>query len=361
MHRTLSLLLTCGLAVSASCRTWSHQYYLAAADYVLASRENGNHERETYHLKVRGTAALRVEKAGLRERPFLGLKLIELDEVMAARRGVPPGSGLLITGVYPQSAAEIAGVLAGDVLLTIDGKDITQLSQAAVAEGELRVGQPVAVRLRRDVQLLDLELEAKLLRERVVESQDVPLEAVAPSPRPFAGTSLQGIPAVWCERMFGEVRNAVVVSDIEVGSPAWVAGVRAGDVIDSVDGQPVPSALELSQRIAELGADGRTMLWRLRRGPGQFHDAEIHLGDYSGERNAWIPLVLYYQNGSYEDRWTVGPFGLLLSNRNTYLTDTSGRRPQTRNVFSAVLGLLRVETTPHDTEVRLLWFIRFPC
>lgn len=359
MRRTLSLLLTCGLAALTSCRTWSHQHYLGADDYLLASRDNGPHQRETYRLKVRGVAALRVETEGERERPFLGFKLVEIDKEKAERRGVLPYSGLLITGVYPQSAAELGGVLAGDVLLSIDGQALVYLQQAAVAESKLQGGKPVKVSLRRGQLPIDLELETKLLRERVVDCQDVPLEAVPPSPRPYAGTSLQGIPAVWCERMFGEARNAVVVSDVEVGSPAWVAGVRAGDVIDSVDGQPVPSAQELSQRIAELGAEGCTMRWRVRRGPGQFHDAEIHLSDYSGESNAWIPLVLYYRNGSYEDRWTVGPFGLLLSNRNTYLTDSSVRRPETRNVFSAVLGLLRVETTPHDTEVRLLWFIRF--
>jgi hypothetical protein len=48
-----------------------------------------------------------------------------------------------------------------------------------------------------------------------------------------------------------------------------------------------------------------------------------------------------------------------MRNRNRYLANMATRRVQTSNVFSAVLGLFRVESSPDETEVRLLWFIRF--
>jgi hypothetical protein len=250
-------------------------------------------------------------------------------------------------------------VLAGDVVQEIDGREVPYLTQAATVEAGLSVGKSVSVRLLRGQSQLDLALTTKVLRETVHDSQEVPLDAVAPQPRPFAGVTLRGIPAPWCERIFGAERNAIVVTDVEVGSPAWLAGIRAGDVIDEVDGAPVPSVAELTKRIAELGLAEQPTQWRVRRESGQFHDATIQLEDYSGEANAWIPLVLHYQNGTFEDRWSLGPFGLLVSNRNRYIPNASLRRTETRNVFSALLGLFRVETTPHESKVRLLWFIHF--
>jgi membrane-associated protease RseP (regulator of RpoE activity) len=187
----------------------------------------------------------------------------------------------------------------------------------------------------------------------------VPLDAPQSSHRPFAGVTLRGIPAAWCERIFDAPRQAVVVTNVEVGSPAWLAGLRAGDVVDTVDGAPVPDVQTLSNLIHERGEREEPMTFGVRRGQGPAHTGTVELGDYSGESNAWVPLVFRYENGTYEDFWSVGPFGLLMSNRNRYEADSSTRRSRTRNVFNAVLGLFRVETTARETEVRLLWIISF--
>lgn len=359
MNRSLLILLLSALASLPACRTYVGQYYIGADDYVLASRDLSDGRREQFRLQVRGEARLRHSIEYDRERPFLGFQLAEIDKPQAERRGVRPYVGLMVRGVYPGSSAAEGGVLAGDVLLAVDGRETVYLPQVAAIEATLRGDQAVPVRLLRGQEPVELSLRTRLLRERVTDEQDIELEAPSDLHRPYAGVTLRGIPPVWCERIFGQPRQAVVVTNVEVGSPAWMAGVRAGDVIDQVDGAPVPPVAELMRRIAEHGPAEQTMTWLVRRGQGQAHEGRLELHDYSGESNAWVPLVFYYRNGTYEDRWTVGPFGLLLSNRNAYVADGSTRRVQTRNVFSALLGLFRVESSPDQTEVRLLWLIRF--
>lgn len=345
-----------------ACTTYTGQYYVGSDNYVLATHEGENGARDTFHLDVRssiGDASLRVTSEYQRERPFLGFQLLDLDGQAAAHRGVQPFSGLLVKGVYPQSSAAQAGVLAGDVLLSLDGKPMVYLVQVAEFEASLRGEQVVAAKVLRGQSELDLDLATRLLRERVSDSQDIALESVPSTGRPFAGVGLRGIPAVWCEKIFGKPCNAVVVTTVEVGSPAWLAGIRGGDVVEDVDGAPVPPVAELSRRLHEQGAAGTTTHWRVRRGPSYAHEAQIELADYSGEANVWVPLVFRLQDGVYSDRWSVGPFGLLMSNRNHYVADTSSRRVQTRNVWNAILGLLHVETSPDRTQVRLLWLIQF--
>jgi C-terminal processing protease CtpA/Prc len=328
---------------------------------VLASRDAPGGAKESYHLVTgssTGDASLRVVSEYDRERPFLGFQVVELDKRHAEKRGLKPYSGLLVTGTYPKSSAEAAGVQAGDVLMSIDGKETVYLTHVAECEAKLSDGKSVPVKLLRGQAEMELALAAKSLKERVSDSQDVQLDSSNPH-KPYAGVNLRGIPRVWCEKIYGQPRDAVVVTNVELGSPAWIAGIRGGDVIDKVDGGPVPAVTELSRRIAERGDQKLPMRWLVTRGTDPPFETTIDLHDYSGETNVWVPLVFWLENGTDADRWSVGPFGLVMSNKNHYVGNSSTRNVETRNVFSMILGLIHVETGPDETEVRLLWFIKF--
>lgn len=347
------------LLLASSCVTHRGQLYVGSSDYVLASRDGPSGSSEKYLLDVRGgDASIRVQTEYDKERPFLGFQLIELDKNAASRRNIKPYEGVLVQGTYPRSAARQGGVAPGDILTALDDREVIYLSQVADFEASLRDGQQVTARVLRDGKEMKLTLAAQSLKERVTGSESIALETVSPQ-KPYAGVTLRGVPTVWCEKIWGEKRNAVVVTNVEVGSPAWLAGMRGGDIIDRVDGMPVPSLATLSRAIAERGEDGEEMSFLVSRGEGESFEANVALHDYSGETNVWVPLVFHLENGVYQDRWTMGPFGLLLSNRNTYVPDSATRAVETRNVFSAVLGLLRVETAPNETSVRLLWLISF--
>jgi hypothetical protein len=362
MNRTtaaLSLLSLFCLSALPACRWPMAQCFVGAQDQVLASRAGPGGSRETFKLSRDGDSKLVVERELDQERARLGVRLVELDKPRAERRGVRPYSGLLVREVEKGSAADAAGVLPQDVLLSLDGQETVYLESTLAAERQLRADQAVTLQVLRGQQTLDVPLRVQADKERVTEREEVDLEVPASSSRPFAGVTLRGIPAAWCERIYGSARQAVVVTNVEVGSPAWLAGVRPGDVIDTVDGAPVGTVHELSAQIAARGESEQPTTWTVRRGSGDAHEGIIDLDDYSGDSGAWIPLVFHLANGTWQDRWSLGPFGLLLSNRSEYVPDTSTRRVHTRNVFSAVLGLFHVESNPVETEVRLLWFIRF--
>jgi hypothetical protein len=72
-----------------------------------------------------------------------------------------------------------------------------------------------------------------------------------------------------------EVRGAVV-TEAERDGPAARAGIRPGDVVLSLNGEPVKDALELMRRVAELKADTpvRVGLWR----KGRLESVEVRLG-----------------------------------------------------------------------------------
>ncbi|MCR9245342.1 MAG: PDZ domain-containing protein [bacterium] len=343
-----------------ACVTHREEFLVGSSDYVLGQREFEDGGTETYRLRMGsgGRASLDVVTEYDKRRPFLGFQLKEIDKQLAQERGLEPYSGLLVEGVYRDSAAQRAGIVTGDILYALDARETIYRVHVADFEAGLELDKQVMARVGRGGRQLELPMRAQPLDERVSNTESVALESSS-SRRPYAGVHLRGIPPTWCEKIYGERRNAVVISEVAVGSPAWLAGLRGGDVIDEVDGRPVPPLAELKRTIAERGAVGEPLRVGVSRAGSPSYETQIDLHDYSGETNVWFPLLFHYKNGVYRDRWGIGPWGLIMSNRNTYVADSTTRSVETRNVFHALLGLIKVSTGPDETRVRLLWFIGF--
>lgn len=347
------------LPLLASCTVYDREFFVGHDRLTIAKVDRGDGATENYVLEVgqgRVDATLTVRTEYDRERAFLGLRVAELDKRAAEPRGVEPWTGLLVTGTYPRSAAADAGLMTGDIVLAIGGTNVVHPEQVARAEASLRVADEVEVRILRGRAEQTIPVKTKGLKEHVVEPEAITLEQTT-GRRPYAGVVLRGIPRVWCERMYGTPRNAVVIASVDVGSPAWVAGFRAGDVIDRVDGQPVGTVDELGSELHRRGTAGGSVSFDVSRGPEDTYGAAIQLADYTSSKQVWFPLLFHVQDGSRTDKWSVGPFGLIAHNKNEYVSETEGRAPQTRNEFDALLGAIHVESTPRGRSLQLLWII----
>jgi hypothetical protein len=69
----------------------------------------------------------------------------------------------------------------------------------------------------------------------------------------------------------------VVIVEVLPGSPAAVAGLRAGDQVSAVNGRPVASYRELARRVSVL-SPGTTLRFSVRRG-NRFRDVVVTLGE----------------------------------------------------------------------------------
>lgn len=359
-HRIASFCLGLGLvAALAGCRATPDRVFLGPQDGVLATRRDPSGEVTTWRLETVADTRLRVVREYDRERAEIGIQAVELGKEAAERRGVRPYTGMLVTKVPADAPAKAAGLLANDVVLAIDGVEVVYSEQFESAMAKARPGVPIALRVLRGQQETDVAVTVGRVVVRATDERRIDLD-VPPTPaRAYAGATLRGIPADVCAAMYGQPRQAVVVTDVEVGSPAWLAGVRSGDVVDAVDGEPVPDVRQLSERIVARGAAGGRMVWSVRRGAEAGYDANIALSDYQRATSVRVPLLFCYEGGSFAQSWSVGPLGLLMNGQSAFIPDKSTRTSQTRSVFRAILGLFRVKSSPRETEVTLLWFVRF--
>jgi serine protease Do/serine protease DegQ len=81
----------------------------------------------------------------------IGIKIQDLDdEELASAFGLRPGEGALVAEVMPGSSAEAAGLLSGDVILSVNQEKVTRASQLSQQLKRLSVGEKVRLEVLRE-------------------------------------------------------------------------------------------------------------------------------------------------------------------------------------------------------------------
>ena len=204
------------------------------------------------------------------ERGYLGVSLSNLTPRLARQFKVPDVSGALVQDLDAGSPAEKAGVKVGDVIRAVNGRTIGSQGQAISTITQLNPGDRVTLSLLRDGRPIDLAVSLANAPENVsaVESDE------DPPPAPGCEEALDGLTVQDLTRdarsQLGLAQGArgVVITGIDPSSPAAVAGLRAGDVIQEINRQPVKNVKDF----ARLGTDAKDdVLLRIeRQGNGAF-------------------------------------------------------------------------------------------
>ena len=190
------------------------------------------------------------------QRGQIGVNIQDLDHDLAEAFGVDVAQGAVITQVVPGSPAATAGLQPGDVIVGVDGKSIRDAADLRNKIGLRRVGDRVDLTLVREGEKIILTAEVGSPGEQLASA---PSDGAAPR---LAGAAFSEIPPDF--PMFGKVKG-VLVTEVSPESVARRAGLRAGDIILSVNRQPVTTPAELFE-VALSGDD--SLLLNVRRGNG---------------------------------------------------------------------------------------------
>jgi S1-C subfamily serine protease len=154
--------------------------------------------------------------------------------------GSTANTGVLVASVYAGSPADKAGILRGDIILTADGKAVNTVADLAGIVTGHKSGDALPLKIRHgdaertvSVTLADQNGRAYLGIE--------PYGALQPfmGMRGFGG---QAVPFTG---------QGAVVSRVLSGGPAEKAGLKAGDVIESVDGVKIDTQNDLAALIGK--------------------------------------------------------------------------------------------------------------
>jgi serine protease Do len=202
-------------------------------------------------------------KNGKVERAYLGILPQDVTPAMAKAFGAKEAKGAVVGEITPDSPASHSDLKQGDIILEVNGKAIDDANQ-----------------LRNEIGLLAPDSIVKLSVLRSGTPQQVTVKVGAfPSKEERAsldkngtGSVLEGVsvenltPETARELKMSPESKGVVVADIDPSSHAAEAGLRAGDVIQQVNRQPVKSVQEFDHALSSAKKDDPTLLLIRREG-----------------------------------------------------------------------------------------------
>jgi Do/DeqQ family serine protease len=173
-------------------------------------------------------------------RGFLGAQLQDLDPELAEAFGLQEGqTGAVLNAIVPGSAADQAGLEAGDVVVSFNGRTISSAAELRNRIGLLRVGDTV--------ELVVLRNGSRIARTATVSAREVTQLAG----EELANPRLSGAEFRNHEGPDGQAQGVVVTAVIP-GSRAWQNGLRPGDVITQLnraDVRDVQALADAMQRV----------------------------------------------------------------------------------------------------------------
>ena len=221
---------------------------------------------------------------GVTRRGWLGVRIQDVTDDVARDFAAAP-RGALVAGVEDNGPAAAAGILADDIILTLDGNPIDAMHALPRIVAEEPVGKVVSVDILRDGKPLTLSVTIGLLKEAVAaaptpdaransskgsgKDNPAPGDKAAPpsgnTPAPAAAPDALGLTLAALSldlrakyAIKSDVAGGVVVTAVEPGSTAEDKRLQPGDVISMVGDQLVTSPEEVEQQVAALKKGGRT-------------------------------------------------------------------------------------------------------
>jgi serine protease Do/serine protease DegQ len=165
-------------------------------------------------------------------RGMLGVQGRSVNSEIAKAMELETNQGGFVEQVTPDSAADEAGIKAGDVIIKVNGKTVKSFSEIRGKIGSIGAGKKVKITvIRKDGKERTYKVTLKKSETANVEAEGIH--------RMLEGAELEN----------NDNNKGIDVSDVEKGSPAAMAGLRSGDMIIGVNRKRISNIADLRKNL----------------------------------------------------------------------------------------------------------------
>ncbi len=211
------------------------------------------------------SAVEQLKKTGKVSRGQLGVQVGVLTADLAAASKAPDTRGALINEVLDGSAAEKAGLEAGDIIRSVNGNEIATSSDLPPRIGAMAPGSKVTLGILRDGKPRDVVVTLSVLEEGAPlagPGGELPApesNSTVPGESALLGISVGELDAATRRQLGLKAGEGVRITRVE-GQSATEAGLAPGIVILQVARRPVGSVAAFNQEIRGIKAGDVIML-----------------------------------------------------------------------------------------------------
>jgi serine protease Do len=185
-------------------------------------------------------------------RGYLGIYIQPLTPALAKAFNVHESKGALVASVSPKSPAAKAGLKEGDVITEFNGKPVADSKQLRLMVAQTAPNTKAEVTYERSGQQRETTVTlGELHGDELAQAQG----RGAPETNAGRGGYIDGLQVSELDQQTRRQLNlpkevdGLVVTDVELGSPAERAGLQAGDVIEEANRQPARSVRDIQARL----------------------------------------------------------------------------------------------------------------
>ncbi len=173
-------------------------------------------------------------------RPWTGMSAQAVTADMVESLGLKKVQGALVKHVRPSDPADKAGIKRGDVILSINGKEVQDPEALKFRLATVSIGSPIRLQIWRSGKSFEVTMIATAPPEKPPRDK-----TLIKGTNPLSGAVVVNIsPAVIEEVGHLSQNSGVVILRAEGGSAARL-GLRKGDILISVNGDKVVSVAQL--------------------------------------------------------------------------------------------------------------------
>jgi Do/DeqQ family serine protease len=195
-------------------------------------------------------------KTGQVKYGWLGVSLVDGDKDIMKDLKVPENQkGALASQIFLGSPAEKGGMLPGDYIIKLNGKDVHSRDQLVLAVGDLKAGEKATFEVLREGQKKTIEV-------RIDERKD---DVAAENAKLWPGLIV--VPLTEDVRKtlnLDASAKGLYVAEVIAKSPASVVGVQRGDLVVSVNGKTVNNLLGFYRALNDTNS--KDLYFEVQRG-----------------------------------------------------------------------------------------------
>ncbi|MDO7639546.1 MAG: Do family serine endopeptidase [OM182 bacterium] len=235
---------------------------------ILSSTGGSNGISFSIPSNVAMNVVAQLKESGAVERGLLGVRMREVDYALAEIFDMDRPRGAFVDGVIDASPAGNAGVKDEDIIVEFNGHEIEYYTDLPFYVGQYQPGTEAAVRLIRDGEERRLTV---VLGSSPTNEASIVVEDTAPERANPLGFKISELSEE--TRQVAGI-DGVRIAQVEEG-PGREAGLREGDVVVSLNRQPVPSVSDFASVAESLPASGFVQIRIVRQGQGTTLSLEL--------------------------------------------------------------------------------------
>jgi serine protease Do len=223
-------------------------------------------------INIAKSVASELIKTGKVSRGYIGVQISEVDIKLAKGLGLDKAQGVLVQEVQKGGAGEEAGLKSGDIIFSVDGKDVNAPNQLQTIVSSKHPGESVALKVFREGKTIDKSVTLKARDESKDNLSNVPrnnndnTEREGSTSIEKAGLSVSNLNSSQKDKF--SIDNGVIITKVNPYSEAFNRGLREGLVIVEADKNVIRDVNEL-QSIVNRKQKGDILVLKVKTQDGQ--------------------------------------------------------------------------------------------